>query len=153
MDSHDGCVEHATTQSGASQWDTARKIARFEAMVGEGSGPDLRETICFFFDLRSSDFDVYVVLLDNQRSTSRELAEMLGNDRSLINKRLSTLLEADLADRKPNLLDRGGYEYRYRGQPLSETIAELNDEIGAWSDEVVTRFQQITPPTPGNSSS
>jgi len=33
MDSHDGYVDQATTQSGASQWDTARKITRFEEIA------------------------------------------------------------------------------------------------------------------------
>jgi predicted transcriptional regulator len=153
MDSCDGCVEQASTQGGASQWDAARKLAQFEAMAGDGSGPNLRETICFFFDLGPSDFEVYTLVLDHQQSTSRELAETLGNDRSLINKRLSTLREADLVNRETHPLSDGGYEYRYRGQPLPETVEELNDEIEAWSDETVTRFQQITPSTPGDDSS
>ena len=153
MDSSDGCVEQASPQRGESQWNAARKLAQFEAMAGDESGPNPQETICFFFELGTSDFEVYTTLLDHQHSTSRELAETLGNDRSLINKRLSTLREVDLVYRETHPLSDGGYEYRYRGQPLSETVEQLNDEIGAWSVEVVTRFQQITPPTPADSSS
>ncbi|EMA43551.1 MULTISPECIES: helix-turn-helix domain-containing protein [Halococcus] len=152
MDSCDGCVEQASTQDGTNQWDAVRKLAQFEAMAGDGSGPDLSETICFFFGLALSDFELYTTLLDHQRSTSRELAETLGNDRSLINKRLLTLREADLVNRETHPLSDGGYEYRYRAQPLPETVEELNDEIEAWSEEAVTRFQQITPSTPADGS-
>lgn len=143
MDSSDGCLEHTSTPGNADRRNTARKLAQFEEVAGDESVPDLQEALCLFFDLGPSDLEVYTTVLDQPQSTPFELAETLGNDRSLINKRLSTLRDADLVYRETYPLSDGGYEYRYRGQPLTETVEGLNNEIEAWSDEVVTQFQQI----------
>lgn len=115
--------------------DATQQLARYEEVIAE-SGPDLREMLCLFFNIKGADLEVYLELLDIPYATTREIAETIAKDQSLINKRLSTLCEENLAMRQSRKRENGGFEYRYYGRPLPETIQRLNQQIEAWSANV-----------------
>ena len=123
------------SQQENGQEDAAQQLARYEEVIAE-SRPDLREMLCLFFNIRDADLRVYLKLLDIPYATTREIAEAIAKDQSLINKRLSTLCEENLAMRQSRKRENGGFEYRYYGRPLSETIQRLNQQIEAWSADV-----------------
>lgn len=123
------------SQQENGQEDAAQRFARYEEVIDE-SGPDLREMLCLFFNIKSGDLRVYLKLLDIPYATTREIAGAIAKDQSLINKRLSTLCEENLAMRQSRKRENGGFEYRYYGRPLSETIQRLNQQIEAWSADV-----------------
>ena len=115
--------------------DAAQQLARYEEVIAE-SGPDLREMLCLFFNIKGADLEVYLKLLDIPYATTLEIAEAIAKDQSLINKRLSTLCEENLAMRQSRKRKNGGFEYRYYGRPLAETVQRLNQQIEAWSADV-----------------
>ena len=122
-------------QQGDEAGDAALRLAEYEEVVAD-SGPDLREMICLFFGVKGADLEVYLALLDIPYATTLELAERAEKDQSNINKRLSNLRDANLAARQSRKQENGGYEYRYYGRPLTETVKWLNQQVESWSDDI-----------------
>ena len=133
-----GCISPIPDrdQHESGEKDAAQRLAQYEE-VATNSGPNLHEMLCLFFDVTKADLEVYLTLLDIPNATPLEVAETVEKDRSLINKRLATLCEADLAARQSRKRENGGFEYRYSGRPLTETVHWLNREIEVWSENMV----------------
>ena len=130
----DGCFAPVPdrNQRANGKKDAAQRLEKYEEMIAE-SDPDLREMLCLFFNIKGADLEVYLELLDIPYATTQEIAEAIAKDQSLINKRLSTLCEENLAMRQSRKRENGGFEYRYYGRPLAETVQRLNQQIEAWS--------------------
>ncbi|WP_160135803.1 helix-turn-helix domain-containing protein [Halococcus salsus] len=116
--------------------DAALRLAEYEKVIDD-SGSDLREMLCLFFGVKGADLEAYLALLDIPYATTLELAERAEKDQSNINKRLSNLCDANLAARQLRKRENGGFEFRYNGRPLSETVHWLIKEIEVWSKNVV----------------
>jgi predicted transcriptional regulator len=106
-----------------------------EDLVGDDD-PGFQHVLACVFGIQDHESRTYLVLLDNPGSTVAELAEVLGRDRSNVNRSLTTLLEKGLAERERRLLDPGGYVYQYTATPLPEAKTMLHDALDAWASQV-----------------
>lgn len=115
-----------------------------EDIVGDPE-PSFQHVLACVFGVRDHESRAYLALLDNPGSTVAELAEVLGRDRSNVNRSLATLLDKGLATRERRLLDPGGYVYQYTATPLPEAKELLHESLDEWVKrvhEVIAEFDE-----------
>lgn len=114
---------------------------RFRALMVDEE-PEFAEVLSCVFDIQRHESSTYLTLLDNQGSTVAELAEVVGRDRSNVNRSLATLREKGLAERRRRLLDGGGHVYQYTATPLDEAKARMHETLDEWSAYVHDRIDE-----------
>src|SRR6056297_1849091 len=82
--------------------------------------PQIDDILSVAFDLNTRDLQVYHALLGRPNATTQELAEIIGIDRSNVNRSLRRLGELDLAHRRRRLLEGGGHCYVYTATEVEE---------------------------------
>jgi predicted transcriptional regulator len=107
----------------------------------QGDEPGFADVMACVFDIQDHETRTYLALLERPGSTVEELAESLGRDRSNVNRSLTTLLEAGLAERERRLLDPGGYVYQYTATPLPEAKELLHEALDEWTAYVHGRIE------------
>ncbi|MEF8843140.1 MAG: helix-turn-helix domain-containing protein [Haloarculaceae archaeon] len=96
--------------------------------------PDVDDVLSVAFDLGTHDLRVYHALLGRPSATTRELAEVVGIDRSNVNRSLGHLRERDLVRRKRRLLQEGGHCYVYTAAEIEEARELLCEGLDAWTE-------------------
>lgn len=97
------------------------------------SEPDFEELLRCVFDVSESDAAVYRHLLEEPGSTTDEIADALGLDRSNVNRKLNALRDQGLISRNRALLGGGGYEYRYEPTSIEDTTALMHRTLDEWA--------------------
>jgi len=105
--------------------------------------PGFADVMACVFDIQDHETRTYLALLERPGSTVEELAESLARDRSNVNRSLTTLLEAGLAERERRLLDPGGYVYQYTATPLPEAKEMLHEALDEWTAYVHGRIEEF----------
>lgn len=112
--------------------------------------PDLETVLRAVFDLRPSESDAYLELLQAPGSSAAEVARALDRDRSNVNRSLRTLRERGLAERRRVLLEEGGHVYRYTPAPLPTVRERMHASLAAWVEAAHDRIdafgEEVEPP-------
>lgn len=107
------------------------------------TGPSMEEALETVFGLGSCERAVYRQLVGAPDTTTRELARALDVDRSSVNRALSTLLDRDLATRRPRILDEGGQVYYYTARSPAEVRQRLHDGLDVWTEVARDRVDEF----------
>lgn len=105
--------------------------------------PDLETVLHTVFGLRSSESEAYLGLLRAPDSSASEVAQLLGRDRSNVNRSLRTLRERGLAERRRVLLEGGGHVYRYTATPLAEARERMHTALSEWTEAAHDRVDEF----------
>ncbi|MBR9693192.1 MarR family transcriptional regulator [Candidatus Woesearchaeota archaeon] len=95
------------------------------------------------FGLSNPEFRILKVLLSKGEKSVEDVAEILGKDRTTVQRSMKTLVAKGLVKRRQYNLDNGGYQYHYlpqdkaivkeRIQQHFESFAKnVRDEIESW---------------------
>ena len=115
---------------------------RFRALMVDEE-PEFAEVLSCVFDIQRHESSTYLTLLDNQGSTVAELAEVVGRDRSNVNRSLATLREKGLAQRQRRLLDGGGHVYQYTATELPDAKELMHETLDEWVAYVHDRIDEF----------
>lgn len=96
--------------------------------------PDVDDVLSVAFGLGTTDLRVYRSLLDRPGATTHELAEVVGVDRSSVNRSLRRLRERELVHRRRRLLREGGHCYVYTATDVEEARDLLGAGIEVWAE-------------------
>ena len=70
------------------------------------------DLLCCAFGLRNSEIDTYFSLISGPK-TVEEITDLIGKDRSTVQRVLNRLLNKNLVERSKHFIERGGYYYEY----------------------------------------
>ncbi len=104
--------------------------------------PTFEDVLSCVFGIQRHESDTYLTLLNSPGSTVAELADIVGRDRSNVNRSLSTLREKGLAERRRRLLDGGGHVYQYTATPLPEAKELMHETLDEWAAYVHERIDE-----------
>jgi len=114
-----------------------------ELLVDEA--PDFQEVLVCVFGIREREVRTYLLLLDDQGSTTEELAAELDRDRSNVNRTLVTLREKGLVTRESKILPSGGNVFQYRATPVDEAQEMMHETLDEWTAYVHSRIEEFGP--------
>jgi predicted transcriptional regulator len=114
-----------------------------DAEAALGNHPDLETVLHTVFGVRASESEAYLGLLRTPDSSASEVAQLLGRDRSNVNRSLRTLRERGLAERRRVLLEGGGHVYRYTATPLGEARERMHAALSEWADAAHGRIDEF----------
>lgn len=110
--------------------------------------PEVDDVLAVAFDLGTTDLRVYHALIDRPSATTQEPAEVVGIDRSNVNRSLGRLRERDLARRRRRLLQEGGHCYVYSATEIEEARELLGDGLDAWAERARDELRGVLVPEP-----
>jgi predicted transcriptional regulator len=110
--------------------------------------PEVDDVLSVAFDLGTHDLRVYHALIDRPSATTHELAEVVGIDRSNVNRSLGRLRERDLVRRRRRLLQEGGHCYVYTATEIEEARELLRDGLDAWTERARDELRGALVPEP-----
>lgn len=110
--------------------------------------PEADDVLSVAFDLGTHDLRVYHALLDRPSATTHELAEVVGIDRSNVNRSLGRLRERDLVHRRRRLLQEGGHCYVYTATEIEEARELLREGLDAWAERAHDELRGVLVPEP-----
>ncbi|SHH49528.1 helix-turn-helix domain-containing protein [Halobaculum gomorrense] len=110
--------------------------------------PEVDDVLSVAFDLGTHDLRVYHALIDRPSATTHELAEVVGIDRSNVNRSLGRLRERDLVRRRQRLLQEGGHCYVYTATEIEEARELLRDGLDAWTERARDELRGVLVPEP-----
>lgn len=99
--------------------------------------PSREDVFRTVFGLGEGDVRTYDAVADAPGSTTSELADRLGRDRSNVNRSLNRLRETGLVSRDRRLLDEGGHVYQYYAAPTEASEDLVAGAIERWRSEAV----------------
>lgn len=102
--------------------------------------PAFEDVMRCVFGIQGHEIETYVALLDHPESSAAALADVLGRDRTNVNRSLSALRAKELVERRRELLDDGGHVYCYVAEPLPAVKERLHAELDAWTAAVHDRI-------------
>ncbi len=82
-------------------------------------------------NLTKTEYRVLMMLMRKEMS-AKELAAVLGLDRSTVQKALTDLIDRKLVRRRKIGLSRGGYKFLYRSLDPEEMRDLLNEAVRRW---------------------
>lgn len=110
--------------------------------------PEVDDVLSVAFDLGTHDLRVYHALIDRPSATTHELAEVVGIDRSNVNRSLGRLRERDLVRRRRRLLQEGGHCYVYTATEIEEARELLREGLDAWAERARDELRGVLVPEP-----
>ncbi len=105
------------------------------------------DLLCCAFGLRNSEIDTYFALMDSPK-TVEQISELIGKDRSTIQRVLNRLHKKNLVERNMNFIDRGGYYYEYRAISSEKVRKEILAQLDEWYEATKSFLLQSWPQTP-----
>jgi predicted transcriptional regulator len=113
--------------------------------------PDFDDLLKCVFGITAPIAEVFCLLLAEEEATAEKIARRLDCDKSSANRRLATLQEQGLVTRSRNLLDTGGFVYRYEPVSLDRTRERMHETLDEWAvfmhGEIDRVEDPVTPPT------
>ena len=91
--------------------------------------------------------DMYLVLLEHPGSDVQEIADIMGKDRSAVQRSIKVLMNRGFVNREFKIKKSGGFKYIYKSIPLDELKSRMRFELTIWSqkmDELIASFDEGT---------
>ena len=105
------------------------------------------DLLCCAFGLRDSEIDTYFTLIDGPK-TVEQISELIGKDRSTVQRVLIKLHKKNLVERSTQLIDRGGYYYEYSAKSTDKVRREILAQLDEWYEATKNFLLQSWPQTP-----
>jgi len=94
------------------------------------------------FGLSNSEFVILKALLSKGERSVEELAELLGKDRTTMQRAIKPLVEKGLVRRRQYNLDSGGYQYYYLPQDKDAIKAKIQKHFAHFSELVHNEIEK-----------
>ena len=105
------------------------------------------DLLCCAFGLRNSEIDTYFSLISGSK-TVEQISEIIGKDRSTVQRVLNKLHKKNLIERDTHLIERGGYYYEYRAKSTNDVREEILTQLDEWYKATKSFLLQSWPQTP-----
>ncbi|MHA3962409.1 MAG: helix-turn-helix domain-containing protein [Candidatus Thorarchaeota archaeon SMTZ1-45] len=105
------------------------------------------DLLCCAFGLRNSEIDTYFSLMDGPK-TVEQISEIIGKDRSTVQRVLNKLLNKNLVERTTHFIDRGGYYYEYSAKSSEKVRKEILSQLDEWYEATKSFLLRSWPQTP-----
>ncbi len=105
------------------------------------------DLLCCAFGLRNSEIDTYFSLISGPK-TVEEIGELIGKDRSTVQRVLNKLHKKNLVERVAHFIDRGGYYYEYSAKSTDDVREEILTQLDEWYEATKSFLLQSWPRTP-----
>ena len=109
--------------------------------------PTLDDVIRCIFKVKEYEMDMYLVLLEHPGSDVQEIADIMGKDRSAVQRSIKVLMNRGFVNREFKIKKSGGFKYIYRSIPLDDLKSRMRFELTIWSqrmDELIACFDKGT---------
>ena len=104
------------------------------------------DLLCCAFGLRNSEIDTYFSLISGPK-TVEEISELIGKDRSTVQRVLNRLHKKNLVERVAHFIDRGGYYYEYSAKSTDDVREEILTQLDEWYEATKSFLLQSWPRT------
>ncbi|MFW6378714.1 MAG: helix-turn-helix domain-containing protein [Nanoarchaeota archaeon] len=103
---------------------------------------DFKELIMCSFELNKTEYDLFTFLLsqDDPLCTST-IGEMIGKDRTTIQKAIKKLISKDLVNKHQVNLDSGGYTFVYSIKDKQYIKRTMLDLVNKWHEAVIDQIK------------
>lgn len=105
------------------------------------------DLLCCAFGLRNSEIDTYFSLISGPK-TVEQITDLIGKDRSTVQRVLNKLHKKNLVERDTHLIERGGYYYEYSAKSTEEVRDEILAQLEKWYKATRSFLKQSWPQTP-----
>ena len=99
------------------------------------------------FGLRNSEIDTYFSLISGPK-TVEQITDLIGKDRSTVQRVLNKLHKKNLVERNTHLIERGGYYYEYSAKSTDDVRKEILTQLEKWYQATRSFLKQSWPQTP-----
>lgn len=108
---------------------------------GDGvTRPELDELLRFVFDMSPSELDVCLCVMEAGETTTDQVADELGVDRSLVSRHLNHLAALGVLEKRRRIRKSGGQVYVFTPNSVEEVRQGFKRGLYAWTAEA---FRQI----------
>ncbi|MGM5484829.1 MAG: MarR family transcriptional regulator [Nanobdellota archaeon] len=98
---------------------------------------ELKDLVMCSFELNKTDYRLFMFMLGkDQYLTTSEIADLMGLDRSSVQKSIKRLTEKNLVLRKQQNLDKGGYIFSYMIKDKKDIKDQMLSMINNWKSMV-----------------
>ncbi|MFQ6119343.1 MAG: helix-turn-helix domain-containing protein [Methanosarcinales archaeon] len=114
-----------------------------ELMMAET--PNFNDVMRCVFNIKENDIELYFLLLDHPDSTVKDLANIVGKERSGVHRSLKILRKKGLIKRAFRIIRKGGFTYIYNAIPLENAKKLMQNELKIWytmMNELVEKFEK-----------
>nr|KXH75194.1 MAG: hypothetical protein AM325_04410 [Candidatus Thorarchaeota archaeon SMTZ1-45] len=80
--------------------------------------------------------------------TVEQISEIIGKDRSTVQRVLNKLLNKNLVERTTHFIDRGGYYYEYSAKSSEKVRKEILSQLDEWYEATKSFLLRSWPQTP-----
>ena len=105
------------------------------------------DLLCCAFGLRNSEIDTYFSLISGPK-TVEQITDLIGKDRSTVQRVLNKLHKKNLIERDTHLIERGGYFYEYRAKSTEDVREEILAQLEKWYKATRSFLKQSWAQTP-----
>jgi predicted transcriptional regulator len=105
------------------------------------------DLLCCAFGLRNSEIDTYFSLISGPK-TVEQITELIGKDRSTVQRVLNKLHKKNLVERDTHFIERGGYFYEYSAKSTDDVREEILAQLEEWYEATKSFLLQSWPRTP-----
>jgi predicted transcriptional regulator len=113
----------------------------FHRMLNGSS--DCEDLLACVFRLNELEVRAYFALLEHPETRMDELAEALDRDRSTVHRAVQTLVDLQLAERRAEGLDGGGYCYTYEAASPAAVRERIEERLDAFQEAVEERLARF----------
>ncbi len=94
------------------------------------------------FDMNKTEYNVMMFLLrTDQGYTTSQIADVMGLDRTTVQKAVKKLAEKNIILRLQTNLEKGGYMFIYRIKDKVEIKDKMLKIVEKWYDEVISQIK------------
>lgn len=110
----------------------------------EVESPALEELLAMVFGMSQTELDVCLCVMDVGETTTKEIADELGVDRSHVSRHLNHLLELGVLEKQERLLEGGGRVNVYTPASLETVRRNFTVGLFAWFSEATEVLEDLS---------
>lgn len=103
---------------------------------------DLKDILTCSFNLNKTEYNLLLFLMkQNESLCASTIGEMVGKDRTTIQKAIKHLLDMDLVLKHQVNLDQGGYLFVYRIKDKEYLRSRIQEVVSSWYNSVLNEIK------------
>lgn len=115
-----------------------------EANVDGITQPQLDELLRFVFGMSPSELDVCLCVMEVGETTTDEVAEQLGVDRSLVSRHLNHLVDVGVLEKRRRIRKAGGQIYVFTPNSVQEVRQGFKLGLFAWVEDALHQIDSLS---------
>jgi predicted transcriptional regulator len=105
--------------------------------------PELEVVLREVFGISETGLHVCLCLMEHGESTTSEIADRLGIDRSTVTRQLNHLTDVGVLDKHQRLLEGGGYVNVYSPEDVETVRERLTAGVYEWTNEALELVEHV----------